>query len=268
MYPPYVKTVGNQMSAKGLTWKAYAEDMGKDPKRDGTTETKLGPACGHPQLGGVDYTDNTEPANDSYATRHNGFMYFKSVIGNQAYCDAHVQTIHRLVPDLASAATTPDLSFVTPNTCNDAHDIPKCQNGEKGGLPKADAWLEKWIPRIVDSPAYAEGGMVVITFDESGEDSDATSCCGEIESSGLDDPSHPNVNEPGLYGAGGGKVGAVVLSPFVRARDSSKATYNHYSLLRTIEDVFGLGHLGDAKQPQVHPFGPDVYTAYTASSNN
>lgn len=265
VFPPYVKTVGNQMSAKGLTWKAYAEDMGNDPKRDGTTETKLGPACGHPKLGGVDYTDNTEPANDSYATRHNGFMYFKSVIGNQAYCDAHVQTIDRLVPDLASTATTPNLSFVTPNTCNDAHDIPKCQNGEKGGLPKADAWLEKWIPRITGSPAYAEGGMVVITFDESGDDDDATSCCGEVESSGLDDPSHPNVNQPGLYGAGGGKIGAVVLSPFVRPGTHSAAPYNHYSLLRTIEDVFGLGHLGDAKQPQVHPFGPDVYTA---SSHN
>ena len=49
-----MKTVGNQMSAKGLTWKAYAEDMGNDPNRDGTTETKLGPACGHPELGGVD----------------------------------------------------------------------------------------------------------------------------------------------------------------------------------------------------------------------
>ena len=108
----------------------------------------------------------------------------------------------------------------------------------------------------------------MITFDESGDDDDATSCCGEVESSGLDDPSHPNVNQPGLYGAGGGKVGAVVLSPFVRAGTVSKAPYNHYSLLRTIEDAFGLGHLGDAKQPQVHPFGPDVYTAYTASSHN
>lgn len=267
VYPAYVKTVGNQMSAKGLTWKAYAEDMGKDPKRDGTTQTKLGPACGHPELGGVDYTDDTEPANDSYATRHNGFMYFESVIGNQRYCDAHVQTISRLVPDLSSASTTPDLSFVTPNTCNDAHDIPKCQNGEKGGLGKADEWLEKWVPRITDSPAYQEGGMVVITFDESGEDSDASGCCGEVESSGLDDPSHPNVNQPGLYGAGGGKIGAVVLSPFVEPGTRSKAPYNHYSLLRTIEDAFGLGHLGDAKQPQVHSFGPDVFTAFRSSTN-
>lgn len=267
VYPKYVKTVGNQLSVKGLSWKEYAEDMGRNPKRDGTTMTKLGPACGHPALGATDLTDTTDPAGDSYATRHDGFMYFKSVIGNQGYCDARVQTIARLAPDLSSAATTPALSFITPNTCNDAHDIPRCHNGEKGGLGKADEWLEKWVPRIVDSPAYADGGMVVITFDESGVDSDATACCGEVESSGLDDPSHPNVNQPGLYGPGGGKVGAVVLSPFVAPGTVSKAPYNHYSLLRTIEDVFGLGHLGDARQPQVHPFGPDVYTAYHPSQN-
>ncbi len=268
VFPKYVKTVGNQMSAKGLSWKEYAEDMGKNPHRDGTTMTKLGPACGHPPVGATDLTDTSDPAGDSYATRHDGFMYFESVIGNGHYCDAHVQTIGRLAPDLRSAATTPALSFVTPNTCNDAHDIPKCHNGEKGGLSKADAWLEEWIPRITGSPAYREGGMIVVTFDESGDDDDATSCCGEVESSGLDDPSHPNVNQPGLYGAGGGKVGAVVLSPFVAPGTVSKAPYNHYSLLRTIEDVFGLGHLGDARQPQVHSFGPDVYTAYSSSSEN
>ena len=38
--------------------------------------------------------------------------------------------------------------------------------------------------------------------------------------------------------------------------------YNHYSLLRSIEDLFGLAHLGDAKQPQVHSFGRDVYTRF------
>ena len=36
--------------------------------------------------------------------------------------------------------------------------------------------------------------------------------------------------------------------------------YNHYSLLKTVERIFGLPLLGDAKQPQVRPFGPDVFT--------
>ena len=79
-----ILTIGNQMSAKGLTWKEYAQDMGNDPKRDGTVMTSAGPACGHPPLGGIDLTDSTSPKNDSYATRHNGFMYFESIIDNRS----------------------------------------------------------------------------------------------------------------------------------------------------------------------------------------
>ncbi len=38
--------------------------------------------------------------------------------------------------------------------------------------------------------------------------------------------------------------------------------YNHYSALRTIEDIFGLFHLGDAAMPALKPFGPDVFSNY------
>jgi len=100
----------------------------------------------------------------------------------------------------------------------------------------------------------------VVTFDESGDDSDAGACCGEKDSLGLTDPSHPNTNEPGLYGPGGGRVGAVLLSPFIKPGTRSTVAYNHYSLLRGVEDLFGLAHLGDARQPRVRSFGRDVYT--------
>jgi phosphatidylinositol-3-phosphatase len=40
----------------------------------------------------------------------------------------------------------------------------------------------------------------------------------------------------------------------------SAVAYNHYSMLRTIEDIFGLQHLGDAAMPAVKSFGPDVFT--------
>jgi hypothetical protein len=89
VFPKSVQTVGNELSSAGLTWKEYAQDMGNDPKRDKSVMTANGPACGHPALGQTDLTDTTGPANDSYATRHNGFMYFESVIGNQSFCDAH-----------------------------------------------------------------------------------------------------------------------------------------------------------------------------------
>jgi hypothetical protein len=255
-----ILTVGNQLSSHGDTWKEYAQDMGNDPKRDGTTMTKAGPACGHPKVNGIDETDATGPANDSYATRHNGFMYFESVIGNPSFCDAHVVSLTPLAHDLESASTTPNYSFITPNTCYDGHDWPKCQDGTPGRLPRIDQFLKQWVPKIMASPAYKQNGMILITFDESGDDSQASACCGEVDGLGYDDPSHPNLNEPGLYGPGGGKVGAIVLSPFVKPGTVSAKPYNHFSQLKTVEDLFHLPLLGDAKQPQVQPFGSDIYT--------
>jgi hypothetical protein len=63
-----------------------------------------------------------------------------------------------------------------------------------------------------------------------------------------------------MGGPGGGRVGAVLISPFIKPGTVSTVDYNHYSALRSIEDIFGLSHLGDALQPQVTSFGSDVYT--------
>jgi phosphatidylinositol-3-phosphatase len=260
VYPKYVGNIGSQLSARGLSWKSYNQQMGVYPKRDGTTATAHGPACGHPKLGAVDQTDVTGPPKDSYATRHNPFVYFENIIGSPGYCDSHVVTLTPLTQDLAQASSTPAYSWITPDTCADAHDTPRCQNGAKGGLNQADKFLATWVPRITASPAYQQGGLIFITFDESGDDTNAKACCGELDSLGYTDPSHPNVNEPGLYGPGGGRVGAVALSPFIKPGTTSGVDYNHYSLLKTMEEIFGLPLLGDAKQPEVRAFGSDVFT--------
>ncbi|HEY7918286.1 MAG TPA: alkaline phosphatase family protein [Streptosporangiaceae bacterium] len=259
VYPKYVRNIGSQLSAHGLSWKSYNQQMGNDPARDGTTATAHGPACGHPKLGAIDQTDVTGPAHDSYATRHNPFVYFENIIGSQGYCDSHVVTLKPLAADLTRASSTPDYSWITPDTCADAHDTPRCQDGAKGGLNQADKFLATWVPRIMASPAYRQGGLIFITFDESGDDTNAKACCGEKDSLGYTDPSHPNVNEPGLYGPGGGRVGAVALSPFIKPGTRSSVDYNHYSLLKTMERIFGLPLLGDARQPQVKAFGSDVF---------
>jgi hypothetical protein len=260
VYPKSVKTVANQLSAKHLTWRGYMQDMGNLPHRDKTVKTKNGPACGHPKLNTEDLTDSTGPAADSYATRHDPFMYFQSVIGNKQLCNSHVLSFKPLAHDLKKVSTTPDFSFVVPNTCNDGHDWPKCQDGTAGRLPRVNKFLKKWITKIQASPAYRKNGLIIVTMDESGNDENATACCGEVDSLGYDDPSHPNMNEPGVYGPGGGRVGAVLLSPFIKAGTVSTKPYNHFSMLRSIEDIFGLHHLGDAKMPQVHSFGSDIYT--------
>jgi phosphatidylinositol-3-phosphatase len=253
VYPASVPTLGNQLSNAGLTWKAYLQDMGNDPARDQTVSTPEGPACGHPQIGKPDKTEGAKPS-DMFADRHEGFMYFQAVTDNAAYCDAHVLSFQPLLNDLSSARTTPNFSFLAPNLCNDGHDSP-CVNGDPGGFADIDAFLSIWVPTIMASPAYRDGnGMIFITFDEGSND---TACCGETD--GRSD-SHPNTAFPGMGGPGGGRVGAVVISPFVKGGTVSKVSYNHYSSLRSIEDIFGLSHLGDAAMPQVKAFGADVYT--------
>jgi phosphatidylinositol-3-phosphatase len=251
VYPAAVQTLGSQLSATGRSWAAYLQDMGNDPARDGTVSTARGPACGHPATLSLDRTNHAERA-DQYAARHDGFTFFLSVTANQDYCQAHILSFRPLLGDLTRASATPAFSFIAPNLCNDGHDAP-CVTGAPGGLGQADAFLSQWVPKIMAAPAYRDGGLIVITFDEG---SDSAACCGQT--SGLSF-AHPNVAEPGKNGPGGGRVGAVLLSPLIRPGTVSTVDYNHYSLLRTIEDIFALPHLGDAAMPQVSSFGADVF---------
>jgi len=251
VYPAQVQTLGNQLSGTGRSWAVYLQDMGNDPARDNTISTARGPACGHPAAWSVDRTSKAQNG-DQYAARHDGFAFFASVTGNAAFCAAHILSFRPLPGDLAHASITPAFSFVVPDLCNDGHDAP-CAGGAPGGLTQADAFLSQWVPEIMAAPAYRDGGLIVVTFDE-GSGTDA--CCGETPGFSSD---HPNVPLPGRTGPGGGRIGAVLLSPLIKPGTVSAVAYNHYSLLRTIEDIFGLPHLGNAAMPQVRSFGPDVF---------
>ena len=241
VYPTSVPTIANQLTAAGLTWKGYMEDMGNNPARESAT-------CGHPTIGSPDLTEQATPT-DMYASRHDPFVYFHSIIDNTSYCDANVVAMTQLSGDLKTAATTPNLSFITPNLCNDGHDA-SCANGQTGGLTAVNTFLQSIVPEITSSPAYQADGMLILVFDEASGDS--TACCAE--------QSGPNVTSAGGNGPGGGRVGAVILSPYVAAGTVSNTPYNHYSLLAGLEDIFGLGHLGYAAAGGLVTFGGDVYT--------
>ncbi|MDX6697670.1 MAG: phosphatidylinositol-3-phosphatase [Solirubrobacteraceae bacterium] len=246
VYPANVKTIADQLDAKGLTWKGYMEDMGNS-----ATEPKT---CRHPAPNAMDSTQSARRG-DQYAARHNPFVYFHSVIDDRARCDAHDVPLDRLQPDLASVATTPNYSFITPNLCNDGHDAP-CVDGKPGGLRSADDFLKLWVPRITASPAYRAGGLLIVTFDEAeaaGSNPDATACCNQQPG-----PNTPNPGGP-VPGSGGGKVGSVLLSPWVRPGSVNPTPYNHYSLLRSVQALFGLGPLGYSGQAGLRSFGADVY---------
>ena len=239
VYPSWVKTLADQLDAKGLSARSYVEDLEK-----GTPTT-----CRHPVLNHFDPTQSAR-ANDQYAARHNPFVYFHSLLDSGA-CTRDDVPLTQLAGDLA-AGRAPSYALIVPNLCHDGHDSPCKAGGEPGGLKSADAELKALIPQITASRAYKDGGLIVVTFDESAHG--AAACCGE--------PQFPNTpNNAGItaFGRGGGQVGAVLLSPYIQPGTVDQTPYNHFSLLRSIEDLFGLGHLGYAARPDLKSFGADVF---------
>jgi hypothetical protein len=245
VYPPGVQNIATQLEGAGLSWRGYMQDMGADPAREAST-------CGHPALNSHDGTQTATPT-DQYAARHNPFVYFHSIIDFPT-CQANDVNLDQLLPDLASASTTPSYAFITPDLCNDGHDQP-CADGQPGGMTQANTFLQELVPQILSSPAYQDRGLLIVTFDEAEDqppDGDASACCNEQPG--------PNTINPGgpIPGPGGGRVGAVMLSPCIKPGTVTQNDYNHYSLLRSIEDNFGLPHLGYAGQQGLQPFGGDI----------
>jgi hypothetical protein len=224
LYPRSVPTVAGQLTAARKSWKGYMEDM-RIP-------------CRHPRPGAKDGSQGARRG-DQYATRHNPFVYFEAITASPD-CRRRVVDFRALATDLRSAVTTPNLSYITPNLCHDGHDSP-CVDGRGGGLATADAWLRRQVPAILRSPAFQRDGVLVITFDEA-------------EGRTAGPPGRPG-------GTAGGRVGALVLSPFVRGGTTSNRFYNHYSLLASIEDIFRVPRLGVARGAGVNSFGPDVFNA-------
>ncbi len=286
VYPTAVKTIADQLSSEGLTWKGYMEDMGNDPTRDGTDGT----SCGHPTSGiGAFFAETS----DGYVTRHNPFVYFHSITGTGTTpeCDQDdvplgdtsgnmpagtLPGVTGLATDLQSIVTTPNYSLIVPNLCDDGHDggvVPEnnatyaCTNttgAAAGGDPTAadpsvadtNAWLQTWVPIITNSPAFKTDGLLEITFDEAEQPTaDYSECCGETAG-----PAASN-GMNGIAGAAGGKVGAILISPFIApGLTVTKTSYNHFSSLASIEDLFGLPRLGEA-QTVTTTFDKKIYSS-------
>jgi phosphatidylinositol-3-phosphatase len=277
VYSASIKTLPDQLTAAGLTWKGYEGDMGNDPTREAAT-------CGHPTLNTTDLTQSAEapsaavPLGDQYATRHNPFMYFHSII-DSSDCGQNVVNLNKLTTDLQSISTTANFNLITPNLCDDGHDSP-CVNGQPGGLVSANTFLQKWVPIITASPAFQQDGLLIINFDESSYASvtqpsagqtqltfAGTTCCSQQPGPNL--PVFPATSSLSYKGAtinltkqsfGGDQTGAVMISKFIKPGTVSTVQYNHYSMLKSIEDIFQLGHLGYAGQAGLVGFGNDIFT--------
>jgi hypothetical protein len=250
VYPASTPTLPGELEVKRLTWRAYVQGQG---------EAGGAPACGRPGLGLPDPPSSSSPPATAYSTFRNPIVYFEGIASTSA-CASRDTGLSALAGDLASARRTPSLSLIVPDRCHDASPGP-CPGGAAGGVPAANGLLATIVPQILASKAYKEDGLLVITSDEapsSGAFADSSSCCGQARFPNLPAPTGVAASLPP---EGGGQVGALLLSPFVGRQPISHQPYNHFSLLRTIEDVFSLKHLGYADGSKVSSFAPSLFSA-------
>jgi phospholipase C len=245
------ENIVDQLEGAHISWKAYMEGL---------------PYPGF--LGdSADYTASPGSAGNAlYLLKHDPFLLYPDVYNNPARADK-VVPLTQLTTDLQSNHV-PRFVWITPNICNDMHGMsgPACPYPSTGSGPSAqqyqlgDEFLQQWVGAIMHSKAWTRDSVIFVTWDEGGysnlapygPESDA-GCC--------DSPILPNppVNPVDVSGGdlvggtvfGGGQVPMIVISRDVHGHVVDTTPSNHYSLLRTVENIFGLGHLeqaGDSNQ--------------------
>src|SRR4051812_1493386 len=173
--------LGNLLEDKELTWKTYAENY--------PGNCFIGESKGWPMFG-------------QYVQRHVPFLRFKNVRDTPERC-ARVVNSSQLDKDVANG-TLPSFALYIPDNSHNGHDT---------GVAKADRWLRQRFDPLLRDPRFADGTLLVVTFDEGSD-------------------RGPNV----IY--------TVMVGEGVRPGAVSTTWYDHYSLLRTIEEIFATGTLG------------------------
>jgi hypothetical protein len=238
VYPAETATLPGQLAEKKLKWKAYVEDRTTPCARE---EGALDPV-----------------------------VYFHSLLDSPE-CAKNDVSLEQLAPDLKTATKTPALSYIVPNDCDDGGELP-CEEGQPSGPLAAEAFLQRVVPAIEASPAYKEGGLIAITSAQArqtGPTPDPSSCCIA--------PAYPNIAAeattevaagPVKPSGGGGRVGLLLISPFVAPGSKNETAYfNHYSLLLSIEELFELERIGYAGEIALTPFDSTIYNYETSSSS-
>lgn len=222
LFPVETATLADQLTAGRFKWHGYMEGM--------VDATGKPDTCVQPESDGAE-----EPPPGGYATRNNPFVYFHSLL-DLGDCALNDVSLDQLDADLSKLEATPNYALISPNLCN-AGVIGQCPEGAPDGAASADAFLSQWVPKILASPAYEKDGLLIVTFAEL-------------------NPPDPASATPAPTGPP--KVGALLVSRFVSPGATDAAPYDPYSLLRTIEDLFGLDHLGLADEPKVKSLAPGL----------
>ena len=208
-----------QLDSAGTTWKVWAESM---------------PSGCYLSSAGSDATLNP------YAPKHNPAIFYDNIEGVNGVWSATSQSAECLADDTPAGTTGPDdmstfnaaaeagtvarFNEIIPNLCEDGHD--SCKEPPGNRIQQYDNFLQREVPLIEASPAFESNGVLIITFDEG---------------------TLTNINYADRFGTGG-RTGFAVVSPLA-VPGTYPQTADHYSLLRTVEDGFGItAYLGHAAQ--------------------
>ena len=230
--------LGAQLEQAGMSWKGYYETL---PSPGSLAVTASNPAF-----------DDGSRKTALYASKHSGFLNFASVQADPRRADKIVG-FDQLARDIA-ADRLPSFALVVPNQCDEMHglhgaNIPADCDGAAnlaGLIRRGDAHAGALVRQLQASRAWrsADNMAIVITFDE-GSGKTREGCCG--------------VTPGAASNFGGGHIPTVVITNHGPRNVADPTPYSHYSLLRTLEDVFGLpdhlGHAGD-DAAGVRPMAP------------
>ncbi len=174
-------------------------------------------------------------------------------------CTDEIVGLDRLDADLAHTEGETRFAFVAPSAC-DAGVEGACPAGEPSGTARADAFVRAWAPKILASPAFGEKGLLAIVFDAgvaTGPQADFAACCDQPRG-----PNEPEPVDPQAPPEGGGRVGALLVSPLLKAGSTSTEPVNHYGFARILADVLGTRPVGyAARAPRA-----DIFDAVTDRS--
>ncbi len=228
VYPVETLTVADQVYGIQFKWKAYLEGM--------ADATGASANCVHPEPEAAEV-----PVPGGYSAKLNPFVYFHSLL-DLGDCTTNDLPITGLEKDLRKAGTTANYTYISPNLCNAGYS-GQCAAGAPEGAAAADAFLASLVPKILASPAYKTDGLLIVTF-------------GAANPVPSPDPALPPAPATDL------KVGTLLVSPFITPGSTDGAPYDPYSLLRTVEDLWGLTPLADAGGKKVKSLATQL-----ASSN-
>jgi hypothetical protein len=222
----------DQLAEHELSWKGYFESIPAPGSKAAVSIASDSPGQSQPD--------------QLYVAKHNGFINFASVQHDSHLVDKLVG-FDQLTQDLSSGKL-PNYAHVIPNECNDMHGLggpnvpPDCgYDNDPGLIARGDNEIGRLIGEIQASPAWSAPGnfAVVITWDEDNhshpprEGGPVQGCCG-------DDPKS-------AANYGGGHIATIVITNHGPRGVKDDTPYNHYSLLRTTEDAFGIAeHLHSA----------------------